>query len=240
MLNPKQNNKANYSGRVLTTFENGEAINERIVGCHEHIASMEAFLELARVAGWHVSTPESNEVITSNPIDSTHQSLLEQLPVVGGHYTQDNGGDIPYISAEPAIMALVNALVEIGTIAKQADKHVTSETEDSSEIIPQALTLIKLRAIEAIKQVGSMMKDDIRAIDEAKTPKLSGTETPPDFLYALGIYPTTTGRITLYVESGRIIANVPVPEDHITTNFDGFIHLASRAGYCVEPLKATA
>ncbi|OMQ22183.1 hypothetical protein [Serratia oryzae] len=146
------------------------------------------------------------------------------------------------ISAEAAIMTLVNALVEIGAIAKEADKHVACKTEYSGAITPQALACIELHAIEAIKQVGSMMEAEIRASDETEmrglVPMLN--ENQPDFLKRLGIYPSTTGRVMLYVESGRITANTPIPDDHITTNFDGFVHLAARAGYRVEPLKATA
>jgi hypothetical protein len=132
-------------------------------------------------------------------------------------------------SAAAAMMVLIDTLVEIGTIAKEADKHVTRETEYSGAITPQALACIELRAIEAIKKVGSMIEDDIRAIDEAEIPKLSDAETPPDFLETLGIYPTTTGRITLYVESGRITANAPVPEE--------FRRIYSSGGPCRLPRR---
>lgn len=96
MLKPQQkpSSKTTFSGRVLFTFENGNVISERVVGCHELIASLDAFVEIAKAAGWHVhpAEAESSALITPNPADNTHQALPEPLPAVGERYTQNEGG----------------------------------------------------------------------------------------------------------------------------------------------------
>lgn len=52
-------NNAHFSGRILQTFENGKLIGERVVCSNDHVSSFEAFIDLARLAGWHVSPPEA-------------------------------------------------------------------------------------------------------------------------------------------------------------------------------------
>ncbi|RLM02140.1 hypothetical protein BIY27_25700 [Gibbsiella quercinecans] len=100
MLKPQQkpDSKATYSGRVLITLENGNIISERVVGCHEHVASLYAFVELAQAAGWHVSPPEpqSNDVITGTSADINQP---QALPTAGEHYTQNKGGMIAIVVA---------------------------------------------------------------------------------------------------------------------------------------------
>jgi len=57
----KPSNNAPFSGRILQTFENGKLINERVVCSNDHVSSFEAFIDLARLAGWHVSPPEATD-----------------------------------------------------------------------------------------------------------------------------------------------------------------------------------
>lgn len=54
-----QSNAAGYSGRILTTYQDGKVTSERVVCSNEHVSSFEAFIDLARLAGWHVSPPEA-------------------------------------------------------------------------------------------------------------------------------------------------------------------------------------
>ncbi|WP_337261246.1 MULTISPECIES: hypothetical protein [unclassified Serratia (in: enterobacteria)] len=62
MLKAQQNqgSTAGYSGSILTTYQDGKVIGERIIYEDEHVSSLEAFIEIAQAAGWHVSLPESS------------------------------------------------------------------------------------------------------------------------------------------------------------------------------------
>ncbi|UUE08741.1 hypothetical protein NMX13_13750 [Dickeya zeae] len=46
-----------FSGRVLVYVEHGIATNDRRLFDDEHVACLDAFLELARLAGWQVVAP---------------------------------------------------------------------------------------------------------------------------------------------------------------------------------------
>lgn len=145
-------------------------------------------------------------------------------------------------SSAAVIMTLLNALLEIGTIAKEADKHATCETEYSGAITPQAFAFIELRAIEVIKQASAMLEDDIRSIEAAEmltsTPMLNAgppvipklSDIPVESLLALSIFPTTTGKIKLTVENGVIRGSAPIPADHLDCSIDTFIEIAKRCG----------
>ncbi|WP_447873886.1 hypothetical protein [Serratia fonticola] len=54
-------------------------------------------------------------------------------------------------------------------------------------------------------------------------------------LIKLGIYPSTTGRVLLYVRNGVITANMPILPDHHCCSLDTFIELARNAGWHVSP-----
>ncbi|TQI82499.1 hypothetical protein FHU10_2523 [Serratia fonticola] len=130
-------------------------------------------------------------------------------------------------SAAVAIVTLMNALIEIGAIAKETDKHATRETEYSGAITPQAFALIELRASEAIGQANTILENDIRVIEEERLnvnlpviPKLS--DIPLETLLALSIFPTTTGKIKLTVENGVIRSSAPIPADHLDCSLDTF------------------
>lgn len=43
-----------------------------------------------------------------------------------------------------------------------------------------------------------------------------------------------TGRLMVYVESGKIMRDHPIPDDHYTASLDGLIELLQQAGYQVE------
>jgi len=44
----------NFTGRVLLHVENGTVLCERCLSADEHVATLPAFVELARLAGWRV------------------------------------------------------------------------------------------------------------------------------------------------------------------------------------------
>ncbi|WP_050569850.1 hypothetical protein [Dickeya sp. NCPPB 3274] len=46
---------SDFTGRVLVYVENGRATNDRRLFDDEHVACLDAFLELARLAGWQVA-----------------------------------------------------------------------------------------------------------------------------------------------------------------------------------------
>ncbi len=43
-----------FTGRVLLHVENGTVLSERCLAANEHVATLPAFVELARLAGWRV------------------------------------------------------------------------------------------------------------------------------------------------------------------------------------------
>jgi hypothetical protein len=59
MLATKYVQAEKFSGRVLVTFENGEIIREQAVRSDEHLATLEGFIETARLAGFIVIPPET-------------------------------------------------------------------------------------------------------------------------------------------------------------------------------------
>ncbi|MBP2835693.1 hypothetical protein [Dickeya parazeae] len=48
---------SDFTGRVLVYVENGRASSDRRLFDDEHVACLDAFLELARLAGWQVVAP---------------------------------------------------------------------------------------------------------------------------------------------------------------------------------------
>jgi hypothetical protein len=50
------------SGRIVIHCENGQIISYRILREDEHIATMQAFIELSKVAGYTVQTPNKKDV----------------------------------------------------------------------------------------------------------------------------------------------------------------------------------
>lgn len=57
MLATKYVQAEKFSGRVLVTFENGEIIREQVARPDEHMATLEGFIETARLAGFTVIPP---------------------------------------------------------------------------------------------------------------------------------------------------------------------------------------
>lgn len=57
MLATKYVQAEKFSGRVLVTFKNGEIIREQAVRSDEHLATLEGFIETARLAGFTVIPP---------------------------------------------------------------------------------------------------------------------------------------------------------------------------------------
>ncbi|MFA1020130.1 hypothetical protein AB8780_21120 [Enterobacter sp. SAT-E-asb] len=57
MLATKYVQAEKFSGRVMVTFENGEVISEQAVRSDEHLATLEGFIETARLAGFTVIPP---------------------------------------------------------------------------------------------------------------------------------------------------------------------------------------
>ncbi|EKS6737840.1 hypothetical protein NTH60_004846 [Enterobacter ludwigii] len=57
MLATKYVQAEKFSGRVLVTFENGEIVREQAVRSDEHLATLEGFIETARMAGFTVIPP---------------------------------------------------------------------------------------------------------------------------------------------------------------------------------------
>lgn len=53
------NNYQNFTGRILITFVNGRVVNERTISAGEHLANLNAFIELARLAGFTITRPDS-------------------------------------------------------------------------------------------------------------------------------------------------------------------------------------
>lgn len=47
-----------FTGRVLVYVENGKATSDRALSESEHIASLNVFLDLARMAGYQIQTPD--------------------------------------------------------------------------------------------------------------------------------------------------------------------------------------
>ncbi len=46
--------RPDFTGRVLLHVENGTVLSERCLSADEHVATLPAFVELARLAGWRV------------------------------------------------------------------------------------------------------------------------------------------------------------------------------------------
>lgn len=59
---------------------------------------------------------------------------------------------------------------------------------------------------------------------------------PEEILTKLGIYPSTTGRVLLYVRNGVITANMPILPEHHCCSLETFIELARNAGWHVSPI----
>ena len=57
MLATKYVQAEKFSGRVLVTFENGEIIREQVARPDEHLATLEGFIETARLAGFTIIPP---------------------------------------------------------------------------------------------------------------------------------------------------------------------------------------
>ncbi|HDY8465462.1 TPA: hypothetical protein RRH03_001512 [Klebsiella pneumoniae] len=49
----------NFTGRVLLTFENGRIVKERTLFSDEEVSSLNAFFDLARLAGFIIIPPDS-------------------------------------------------------------------------------------------------------------------------------------------------------------------------------------
>lgn len=49
----------NFTGRILLTLENGRVVSERTISASEHLASLNAFFDLARLAGFTIIPPDS-------------------------------------------------------------------------------------------------------------------------------------------------------------------------------------
>lgn len=47
-----------FTGRVLVYVDNGKATGDRTLSESEHIASLNAFLDLARMAGYQIQAPD--------------------------------------------------------------------------------------------------------------------------------------------------------------------------------------
>jgi hypothetical protein len=47
----------------------------------------------------------------------------------------------------------------------------------------------------------------------------------------LRVRPEFTGRLTLYIENGKLKASLPMRDDEVTASLDVFIELARRAGW---------
>ena len=43
-----------FTGRILLTLENGRVVSERTISASEHLANLNAFIELARLAGFTI------------------------------------------------------------------------------------------------------------------------------------------------------------------------------------------
>lgn len=48
-----------FTGRILLTLENGRIVSERTISAGEHLANLNAFIELARLAGFTITRPDS-------------------------------------------------------------------------------------------------------------------------------------------------------------------------------------
>lgn len=49
----------NFTGRILLTLENGRVVSERTISASEHLANLNAFIELARLAGFTIIPSDS-------------------------------------------------------------------------------------------------------------------------------------------------------------------------------------